>query len=76
MTRMRYTGKCHTPKCKNWINEKMARFVATYWYYCPDCVDKMKTIQTNRQAQQHKPTLTYIRGVQNGNTIKTINKSS
>ena len=51
MTRMRYTGKCHTPKCKNWINEKMARFVATYWYYCPDCVDKMKTIQTNRQAQ-------------------------
>jgi len=41
MGKIRYTGKCHTNGCKSKINESMARMVATYWYYCPKCAEKL-----------------------------------
>jgi len=49
MARIRYTGKCHTKGCKNFIDESMARFVAIYWYYCPDCVQKQKELKCEAQ---------------------------
>ncbi len=36
MGKMRYTGKCHHKGCKKYIDESMARLVATYWYYCEE----------------------------------------
>ena len=34
--RIRYTGKCHKPNCKKNINEKMAKLLKPYWFYCEE----------------------------------------
>jgi len=42
MAKMKYTGRCHNPKCSKWVDEAMARLCMDWWYYCPSCMNKKR----------------------------------